>query len=244
MGKPRLEITLRATSAEQVPVGEYVSYELLITNRGDGVARNIGVRDRFDQGLRNPGDTRNTHVIDSTNVRELAPNDSQTFTLTFQVVEPGQQCHDVTVTADGADTATARGCATGIQAAALEVKVSGPRRSTIGDVVDFSIGIRKTGAAPAANVELRIQYPAEIEPVLESGAQRLPDGSVGIRLDRELTATERRVLRVRGQCRGASNNACVRVNATAQGGANSYDQACVEILQPMSSPPPGVGGTP
>jgi uncharacterized repeat protein (TIGR01451 family) len=238
-----LEITLLAKSAEQVPVNEFVSYDLTITNRGDGVARNIVVEDRFDQGLKHPGDTRNVLAV-TKSVRDLAPNDAETIQLPFQVVAAGQHCHDLTVTADGADRATARGCITGIApaATALEVRVSGPRRATVGDVATFSVGIRNTGTTAASNVEVRIQYPAEVEPILEGGAQRLPDGSVLVRLD-SLAATERRALPIRGQCRGPSNNACVRVNVSA-GGANSYDQACVEILPAISGTFPGATGTP
>ena len=51
-GKPRLEASIGPRELDQVAVGEFASFELTVTNRGDGVARNIFVTDRFDRGLR------------------------------------------------------------------------------------------------------------------------------------------------------------------------------------------------
>jgi uncharacterized repeat protein (TIGR01451 family) len=240
-----LEITLVERSAKQVAVNEFAKWDLTITNRGDGVARNIVVEDRFDQGLTHPNDTSNVHAV-KTDVRPLAPNDTETLPLTFQVVAAGQLCHDVTVTADGPLRETERGCVTGIApaATALAVRVSGPRRATVGDVAKFNIVIRNTGSTNAANVEVRLEFPAEIEPLPENDAQRLADGSVVMRLSGDLAATERRELPIRGQCRGPSNNACIRVNVSAAGGTNSYDQACVEILPAISGSLPGATGSP
>jgi uncharacterized repeat protein (TIGR01451 family) len=238
VGQPRLEINLRLTTPDQVAVGEFVSYDLTVTNRGDGVARSIRVRDRFDQGLTNPGDTRNAHVIETSNIRDLQPNESQTVPLTFQVVAPGQQCHEVTVTAEGADEARQRGCVTGMQTA-LEVKVSGLRSRIVGEVADFNVTIRNIGTSTASQVELRVQYSQEIDPVLDAGAEKLPDGSVLVRLAGSLAPNERRVFRLQGRCRGPSNRACARATVNALGGAESVDEWCLEILPAMSSPPPG-----
>ena len=95
---------MRPTTAEQLAIGQYVGYELTITNRGDGVARDIQITDSFDAGLRHEGDKNNEHVIRNSKIRELAPNDSEVVKLDFQLIAPGRHCHTVTVTADGADT--------------------------------------------------------------------------------------------------------------------------------------------
>jgi uncharacterized repeat protein (TIGR01451 family) len=234
-GRARIEATLRATSPEQVAIGQFVSYELTITNRGDGVARNVKVTDEFDTGLTHEGDVRNTHNIEKP-VRDLAPNDSERVTLTFKLVESGRQCHRVTVTADGADPQKLQGCAAAIQAA-IGVKISAPVRRVVGEVAEFSATIRNTGTSPATNVELRVQFDPAIEPVIESGVSRLDDGSVAIRLDRELAASERRVFRLQGRCRNPSTHACVRASVTALGGAVSQDEACLEILPAMPDSP-------
>ncbi len=200
-------------------MGQYVSYELTITNRGDGVARHIEVVDRFDAGLSHLGDTRKERVVKNSNIRDLAPNDSERIPLTFQLVDTGKQCHQVTVTADGSEPATQQACVTGSQAS-LEVKITGEHRHIVGDVAQFSAAVRNTGSSAAANVELRVVFDPSIEPIAESGIERLPDGSILVRLDREMTANERRVFRLQGRCRAPSTKACAKATVTASGGAD------------------------
>jgi uncharacterized repeat protein (TIGR01451 family) len=236
-----LELTLRPTSAEQVAVGQYVGYELTITNRGDGVARHIELVDRFDAGLSHIGDTLKEHVVKNSKIRELAPNDSEKIPLDFQVVAAGRQCHEVTVTADGAEPVRRQACCTGIQAA-LEVKITGILRRVVGEVAEFSVAVRNTGSSGAAGVELRVQFDQAIEPIIDTGVERLPDGSIIVRLDRELAANEKRVFRLQGRCRAPSAHACARATVMAAGGASSQDEACLEILPAIPASAPG--GTP
>ncbi|HEX5472737.1 MAG TPA: hypothetical protein VFW73_12675 [Lacipirellulaceae bacterium] len=236
-GHPRLEISLRATGPEQVAVGEYVEYELTITNRGDGVAQHIEVRDRFDPGLRSPG-VQNTHLIKNANIRDLVPNESQTIKLPFQVIAPGQQCHDVAVAADGVEPVGQHACVTGLQAS-LNVKVTAPVSRVVGETVQFSVAVKNVAASAAANVEIRFQCDTAIDLSVEQGIQRLPDGSLLVRLDRGLAANEQRVFPFHGQCKVPSDHVCARATVTALGGVNSVDEACFQILPALSGAVPG-----
>ncbi len=238
-GKPRLEVTLRPTSPEQVSVGQYVSYELTIVNRGDGVARNVKVGARFDQGLSHPGDTRKEHHVEKS-VRDLAPNDSERIQLTYQVVASGKQCHQVTVTSDGAEPAQQQACVTGAQAS-LAVKISGEHTRIVGDTTTFTVSVQNTGSTPASNVELRMVFDQAIEPILEAGMDRQQDGSVLIRLDGDLALGEKRSLRLQGRCRAQSTHACARASVSSLGSSASQDEACLEILPMNPAAAPGVG---
>jgi hypothetical protein len=164
--------------------------------------------------------------------------------LTFQLVDSGKQCHKVTVTADGSEPATAQACVTAIQAAALEVKITGPRSRVVGEIAEFNAGVRNTGSSVAADVQLRIQFDQSIEPIADSGVERLPDGSILVKFDRELAANERRVFRLQGRCRSPSTKACARATVTALGGATSQDEACLEILPAISDGGPAGAGAP
>jgi uncharacterized repeat protein (TIGR01451 family) len=240
-GRPRLDVQMRATTAEQLAIGQFVGYELTITNRGDGVARNIQVTDSFDAGLRHEGDKNNEHVIRNSRIRELAPNDSEIIKLDFQLIAPGRQCHTVTVTADGADTVRLQPtCVTAVQAS-LEVKISGEHRHIVGEVAAFSATIRNTGSSPAAGVELRVVFDPAIEVIAEGDVEKLPDGSALVRLHGDLAPGERRPIRLRGNCRAPSAHACARASVSSMGGAASQDETCLEILPATSSPPPGLG---
>lgn len=243
-GKPRLEAVMRPLSSEQISVGEYASFELTVTNRGDGIAKNIRIEDHFDRGLRHPNAKPGEYAIVYSAMRDLQPNESQAVTLTFQVVDGEMQCHEAVVTADGADKVTQKGCVTA-RRAVLEVTVNVPRRATAGEVVDFNAVVKNVGDVPATNIEVVVQCDQAIEPTMaERGHQQLANNSILLKIDR-LLAGEKRVFGMQGRGRTASNKACVRATVTADGGVNTVDEKCFEILPPMTpGQAPPVGGTP
>jgi hypothetical protein len=233
-GQPRLDVQLRLTSAEQLAMGEFASFDVTIRNIGNSTARGIEVRSRFDQGLRHRQAKAGEYEVVRPNVRDLAPNESETIPLTFEVVAGGKQCCDVTVTAQGADQVRASGCITGAQAA-LTVTATGPRTRTVDEIAEFRASIRNTGDVEAKNIVLVARCDPALEPAeAQVGHKRESDGSIvfpipslGPGADRAFTMTAR--------CRTASNSACTRFVVTADGGVMAASEACVEILPPRPS---------
>jgi hypothetical protein len=225
-------------------VGENVEFELTITNRGDGVARHIAIVDRFDQGLRHLNDSRNEHKIEKRDVRDLAPNESTTERPTFQVVDAGQRCHDVTVTADGAEPATANSCITAVSAE-LTVTVDGPRRGVVGEDSNFNAIVKNVGTVAATHVEVLLKCDGVFKPVQAAqGAEPQADGqSILLKIDR-LEPGERRPIGLQVSCRAPANNGCVKAFVTADGGVNQAAQKCVEILPAQAAGTGGAGTSP
>jgi uncharacterized repeat protein (TIGR01451 family) len=237
-GKPKLEISLGPASPEQVAVGQNVSWELTVTNRGDAVASHIQINDRFDRGLRHPNDERHEYAIKYTGMRDLAPNDTERLRLTFNVVDGGLQCQEVTVSADGADPVSQKACVTARQAA-LTIDVNGPVRQIVGETAKFNTIIRNTGEVAATNIEIVARCDAALKPErAEESAKMLPDGSILLRIDR-LEPGERRTFGMEAKCVAPSNNARATFTLTADGGVTVADDAGVEILPPISSATPG-----
>jgi hypothetical protein len=232
-GTPRLEASLRTVSTDQISVGGFAAFELTVTNRGEGIARHIVITDRFDHGLRHPSAKPNEYTVVYSQMKDLAPGESQSIPLTFQVVDDGQQCHEATVTADGAEPATQRGCITAKQAA-LELKIIGPRSRVVGETAEFSATVRNVGDVAATNVELAVRCDANIALTADRDLQPTADNGLAVKID-SLAAGERRTFSMHGQCRGQSNLACARIYATADGGVNQAAEACVEILPPAPS---------
>jgi uncharacterized membrane protein len=226
-----------------VAVGENAEFELTVTNRGDGVARHIVIVDRFDQGFRHLYDTRNEHKIENKTMQDLGPNESATVRPTFQVIDAGQRCHDVTVTADGADPATANACVTAVQAE-LTVTVDGPRRGVVGESSDFNTVVKNVGNVAATHVEVLLKCDGVFQPVAApQGYEPQADPqSVLLRIDR-LEPGERRPIGLQVRCLAPANNGCVKAFVTADGGVNQAAQKCVEILPAQSGAAPG-GTTP
>ena len=242
-GRPLLELQLQRTTQEQVAVGDYASSNLTVTNRGDGTARGIRVHVRFDEGLAHLSARPGVYEIDYQGMRALPPGESETIPLTFQVTAGGTQCHEVTVSAEGAQSQSARGCVTAPQAE-LQVTANASRRSTVGEIAEFGAVVRNVGTVAATNVLLVARYDAELEPVeAEPGHKRLPDGAVTLEIDR-LEPGERRTFGMTARCQAQSNNACTRFIVTADGGVTAATEACVEILPLRPPSGPGAAGAP
>jgi uncharacterized repeat protein (TIGR01451 family) len=237
-GRPQLELQLRRTGPEQVGVGEFASFEVTITNRGTGAARGIRLRDRFDTGLRHPSAKPNEYAVEYPDVRDLPPNESTTIPLSFQVVAGGTHCHEVTVSVEGAEPVSERGCITARQAV-LEVTVTAPRTRVVGEVAQFNVVVKNVGEVAATNVEIINRYDAALEPhQAPAGHERLADGSILLRIDR-LEASERRTFVTTANCRTRSDLACNRAIVTADGGITAAAEGCLEILPIIETGPVG-----
>lgn len=244
-GTPELAVAVRRTSAERVDVGDYARFEVVVTNRGDETARNISVLAKFDRGLSHPQALPNEYAVKYDRMRDLPPGESATVPLSFEVTAPGQQCHEVTVTADGAAAATGNGCITAVAPQpvtppTLEVAKLGPTRQYVGETAKFRIVIRNSGSVPATGLQIDATYDAALEvrgP--DPGSQRLDTGGLRWTIDR-LEAGERREFNVDCACVAQARNACGRVRVTGDGGVNYAAEACLEILS--VAPPPGAPG--
>jgi hypothetical protein len=237
-GRPRLDLTLRPVSAEQVAVGENVAWDLTITNGGDAAARHIQVKDEFEKGLQHLKATNENVIYYNQPIRDLAPGESTAIRLDFKVTEAGQHCHTATVTADDAVAATQRACATGI-ASALGVQIQGERLKTVGETTDFSIVVRNTGTSPAANVELAVEFDPAMEGVVDDGWQPMQNGGLLMRMDRSLAPSEMRIFRAHARCKSPSNDAKAKVTVTAPGGVISVDEKGLEIRAALPATAPG-----
>jgi hypothetical protein len=240
-GKPRLEVSLRPAGLDRVAVGQNASFELTVTNRGDAVARHILIVDNFDRGLRHLMAQQGVFKITYDKMRDLPPNDSETIRLTFQVVDAGMQCHEATVTADGADpVSTQRACVTAGQAV-LTVTTNAPRQQVVGARPKLNAVIKNTGDTAATNVEIVARCDAALAPVnAEKGHESLPNGDLLLRVDR-LEPGDRRVFGMEVECKAPSNNACVRFIVTADGGVTAAADACMEVLPQLGGASPGAG---
>lgn len=238
-GKPKLEVSIRETGPIQLSVGENAGFEITVTNRGDGVANNVRISDRYDRGLKHESATTNERPVEYPFDRPLAPNESRSIRLTFQVIDIGKQCHEATVTADGADPVIQSACVTARQAA-LDVTVTVPHRRVVGQIAEISALLKNPSDVTATNVELVIQVDQAMVPTMaESGAESLPNGDIRLKLP-QLAPGERRTIGMRAECRSPSNKACVRALVTADGGVSTGSEDCVEILAPL----PNTGAVP
>jgi hypothetical protein len=243
VARPRLEVQLRRTGPEQVGMGGFTRFEIVITNRGEGTARGIVVEAQFDQGLRHEMAKPNEFSIKYPGVRDLPPGESAPVPLAFQVVAEGQQCTQVTVTAETAEPGIARGCVTGIKPA-LGITVTGPRSRVVGEAAPFNITVKNQGDVSASGVQVIVRLDPALEPTSIDDAthQRLPDGTIQLKMDRPLGPYEQRKFEIATRCRAQNDNACVLATLTAEGGFTDAKDACLQILPALPAEAGGILG--
>jgi uncharacterized repeat protein (TIGR01451 family) len=230
-GPPRLEVRMTNAGPESVAVGGFVSFDVTVTNRGESTARNILVNDRFDPGLSHEGDTLNRHTIEYKAMRALAPNESDSVSLTFKVDRAGTLCHEVTVTADGVAPLSQRGCVTG-RAADFTVTLRGPARRVVGEMAEFDIVVKNVGEVPAANVAIVQHFTSALQAAPTSLEQeRMADGSLRIVIA-SMAANEQRTFRTQARCVERSDRACSHADVAAAGGDPQVSETCLEIVAP------------
>lgn len=233
--QPQLTLEMRRTGPEQIGVGEFTSFELIVTNRGTATARRIRIRDQFDRGLSHPRARPGEFAVEYTGMRDLPPGETASIPLTFQVVAPGTHCHEVTVAADDVSPVTERACVTA-RSAALDVTVTAPRSRVVGEVAELNIVVKNVGDVAAQNVELVIRFDAALSPerIGDPRHKRLPDGAIALNIER-LEVAERRAVQLTARCVSPSEYAAVRATVTAAGNVVAANEGRVEIL-PAASP--------
>jgi hypothetical protein len=235
-GRPVLDVQLDAVSAVQVPVGESVRFEVKIANRGNATARGIGLRADFSPGLKHlkaqPGETSIVYP----KVDDLAPGETTSIMLTFELAAEGEQCHTVTVSATGAQPVSKRGCAIGTKPEIESFRITGLRSAVVGQRADFNMTIRN-GDAMVRDAAVVLKFDPALEPIGLTGQEfeKLQDGSILMRIGDIGPREQRSFPPIQATCKSQSNNACLRADLASGGNFLTTADACVEILPPAPS---------
>lgn len=231
-GRSQLTVTVRNSGPDQVEVGQLARFEIRVANTGDGIARDVVVRDEFDNGLRVPG--RDSQAVES-RIRDLAPGDSETQNISFEVGRDGQLCHIVTVSDASGSRAFERACVSGVAPTpvvlpTLAVTVNGPLQQTVGELGVFEIVIRNTGTVAAENVTLVNEFPQGLRAVQATpNYAQQPGGQLSWQIDRvDVGETQR--YKVQYEFLAPTRSACVLAETQLEGGGVYVDEHCTEVL--------------
>ncbi len=258
-----LEVTVNGpTTAE---VGGEASFEIQVINRGTNTLKGVLVTDRFGSGLRH---SAAASPIERDLV-DLPPGGTGRLGVTFQVVQAGQLCQDIVVTADGGLRTTARHCLTAVEAPAtqspealapaalpsrpetdqppasdskISIKQTVPPRQRIGDMVRFRVDITSIADARAIeNVEIGDNFETSLEPRQATEGSTWLKGDV---LGWKIASLEpgKSVHReIEFKCLRETPRACNRVTVAADGIDPAADEACLEIVGQSAAVPPVAG---
>ena len=175
LGAPRLEVTLRRDSMGPIRVNDTIPVTITVRNAGDAPAAGIQLRDAFDRGLTNAGDIDGEFEIKYPSFPDLAPGESEAVPLEFTAIASGRQCHRVTVSAAGAESAVERQCFD-VEAPApppaprIRVDAEGELQREVGQPYRFRARVTNEGsvAADGYTVEIWHDSGATLRPTLAS----------------------------------------------------------------------------
>jgi len=155
--EPELEI-VKAASRDDQYLGRNVTYDIEVTNVGDGVARDTIIVDELAQGARFVSATEGGRMVENKvtwNVGALRPNDTRTVSVTLTRDTDGMLVNTASASAYCAKTvdATARTQFTGIPAILLEV-VDLEDPIEVGNTVTYVITATNQGTKADRNVRI------------------------------------------------------------------------------------------
>lgn len=236
MRRPVLDLQV-STSNSSPQVDSEVRFELILTNQGDGPARNIVITDSLGEGF--------THLVGAREIRKplsrvLQPGESTSEFITLSVTASGRLCHDITVTYQDGAPVERRVCVDAVPAppqreANFEVIKDGPRQRSVHETALFRTAIRNTGEVPLTNIQIVDEYDRGLLPRPSTPGYEVINDRIVWTIER-LDVGATRTFEVECECVAPNDEACGRVQVTADTGAaeDSIVKAarkCVEIVQ-------------
>lgn len=153
-------------------LGKSANYQITVRNTGDTTLNGVTVTDTAPNGTRITGASgAQVNGNQATwSVGTLGAGQSQTFSLALAARQPGTTVNNVTVsTSEGlTDSAQAETLWRGFAAVLVEM-VDSPDPLLVGETTTYTIRVTNQGTAPDSNVQVRVQFPDNIQPISASG---------------------------------------------------------------------------
>jgi uncharacterized repeat protein (TIGR01451 family) len=105
---PELDVRVSIVGSDTVMVGDRVTFQVSVTNRGNLPATGLVITDSFDAGLEHEA---SASPIEK-DLGQLAGGESQTIGVTFRAREPGRLCNRVEVRGEAGVRGAAEACVT------------------------------------------------------------------------------------------------------------------------------------
>ncbi|MBX9791967.1 MAG: DUF11 domain-containing protein [Pirellulales bacterium] len=224
-----------------VSVGQDITFEIVVTNRGTLPVSGLSISDRFDPGFAHE---QAANPIERA-LGDLAPGETRRIGVTLRAIAAGQQCNSVDVRDASGPRATARACVNVVEGAvappagapaaggpqpSVAVEKTGPTSVRVGEDALFDITITNNGAVAVNEIRVVDNY----DPALTAVAASDKSTTVGRDLVWVIdTLPPGRRAKLQVQCRGVqpAANACNRVTVTTREGARADDDACLQVVE-------------
>jgi uncharacterized repeat protein (TIGR01451 family) len=234
-----------ACSVATARVGDKVTFNLTVGNRGTTPLTRVRIKVYLDPGLEHP-EAKDKGAVERT--LDLAAGESRPFKLVVLVTRPGRLYQTIEVSEPGGARASAQAFVTVVDSAVappptrpatppFSVTISGPPAPvTVGSMAEFVILVTNTGDVSPQNLRVVASGdPCLAEPINATRGFKNRDGILTCNIER-LLAGQTEKLRIQYTCVAAAAKAVCRVSVCLPDGKPTEVAAAVEIRQP--APPP------
>ncbi|MEX1040085.1 MAG: hypothetical protein WDZ51_05620 [Pirellulaceae bacterium] len=223
-------LSLRMNGPRSAIVGEDVTYEITIRNTGDSRLTGLRMQDEFDAGLEHEGGP--SPITQS--LGDLEVGETREVGLTFRAAQNGQQCHRLTVTADGVAGVSRSDCVQVNPPApdpTFTIEHTSPRRRRVGENILFRVRITNNGPAPLTQMRVEETIDPALRPVSATDNAR-QEGNKLIWVFPEMLPGQATILECLCQADAPISEACNRVVVTTAEGITRESETCVEVVPP------------
>lgn len=147
------ELAISHTGPEKVLIGEFVSFDITISNPGSGAATGVVLEENVPDGLSHSEGTELEYDIGT-----LKPGESKKLRLTLKATKAGAVENIVLLRGEG-NLLAQHAAALEVLAPALQVVVRGPKLRYLERNATFEVAIANPGTAPAKEVEIVTYLP-------------------------------------------------------------------------------------
>ena len=169
--QPKLQ--LQKTAPAEVLVCDPIPVKFVVTNSGNGSARNVKIEDTLPAGL-TTSDGRSKLVFDA---GTLTSGQSRQFSATLKATKTGKYVNKA-VASSGAGLKAEAMTTTVVRQPVLAISKSGPEKRYLGRAVEYAITVTNKGDAPAKSLVLEDQLPAGVKLVSASDGGKAVAGKV------------------------------------------------------------------
>lgn len=228
----QLALVLDATGPETAELGEQVSLQITVTNRGRTSARDLVLVARGTPALRHEtGETTLERTLP-----EIAAGASQRLAITYTAARQGRACVTFELFQGQTTVASDQVCVQVQPAQAapaagqprLSVRKTGPQRARVGEIASFVVEVANTGTGPATAVRVADHYDASLEPVRAREGYEFVGDDLVWNFER-LEPGARLRIRIECRCASAAVESCNRVTVTCREGVRADAEACLSI---------------
>ena len=216
VGKPALAID--KTGPETARLGDDVTYNIVVSNPGSSVAKNVVVTDNVPDGL--------THSSGQTALRfevgDLRAGQSKQIPVTLKAAKRGKVCNPAVATSSNAGQVKDEACTT-ILVPGLNIVKSGTKEQFIGKNAEYEIAVSNTGDIALNGVVVTDVVPPENQ-VVSAGGGTASGNTITWNVG-QLPAGGQKKFTVTTTSRTAGNF-CNTARVTSTEGLSGQSQAC------------------